>query len=154
MSKLPPLRCYLNMNKYLIPPRKKKSSFNSWTPSQIYVLCLLQGKTWFTSWLGCSLTWCQQMMNVLMVCTKVRTQIPFHSSPADWPNDKAPFSIVYRASHQPSSQPVVPHVLRSRTRRTGGAKHSNREVFESERKTKLYSCHCVELFNQTELLHA
>lgn len=30
------------------------------------------------------------------VSTKVRIQMPFHSSPVDWPNDKAPLSILHR----------------------------------------------------------
>ena len=55
-------------------------------------------------------------------------------------------SASYTDSHLPSSQPVVPHVLRSRTRRSEGAKHSNREGCESDGKAKLYSCLCVQLY--------
>lgn len=135
------------------PTEKIKSTFNRRPPSQIHVLYLLQRKTGSQANLG-SLTWCQQRVNVLMLCIRVKIQKPFPSSPMDWPNDGALLSIVYRGSHLPSSHPVVPHERSSRTRRSKGVKHTNREVSALERKTKLSSCHCLQFFNQTEPPHS
>lgn len=152
MSKLPPLRCFRNLHKHLILQKRNRPFTADLLAKYMYYIYSRE-KLDSQANLG-YLTQCQQRVNVLMPCTKVRIQMSFPSIPVGWPHDRAPFSIMYRDSYLPSSQPVVPCVTGSWARRREGAKPSNREVSDLEIKTKLYSCRQAQLFNQTELPHS
>ena len=90
-----------------------------------------------------SLTWCQQRVNVLTLCTKVRIQAPFHSSSVCCPKTEH-HSTPRIQSHLPASQPVMPHVVRDRARRKEGAKPSNRDSLTQKGKL---SCTAVTVSN-------
>lgn len=94
---------------------------------------------------------------MLMLCNKVRIQMPFHSSPTGWPMTEHPSaSCIKRAIHPPSSQTSVLCVMRNKARRSESVKHSNSKVSDLEIKKLSYTAaivsHSLELDRTSILL--